>query len=190
MFVFLGLRAIVGHMRTVLWGADASTDDDLLTTGEAARLLGSSRQHVVDLADQGDLPFLTSGTHRRIRRGDLSELASRTVAMTRDQRRSLWLSHAVAGKLVADPEAVLAQAGQNLERMRAAHTRGQAARWLGEWERLLAGPLDEVLAALTSPTPRARELRQSSPFAAVLSEAERAGVLDAFNRHGRRRRPS
>jgi len=172
-------------MRMVLWGADASTDDDLLTTGEAARLLGSSRQHVVDLADQGDLPFVTAGTHRRIRRGDLSELASRTVAMTRDQRRSLWLSHAVAGKLVADPEAVLAKAERNLDRMRAAHTRGQAARWLGEWERLLAGPLEDVLAALTSPTPRARELRQNSPFAAVLTEAERAGVLDAFNRRSR-----
>jgi excisionase family DNA binding protein len=177
-------------MRTLLWGTEASTDDDLLTTGEAARLLGSSRQHVVDLADQGDLPFVTAGTHRRIRRGDLSELASRTVGMTRDQRRSLWLSHAVAGKLVADPEAVLAQARQNLERMRVAHTRGQAARWLDEWERLLDGPIEDVLVALTSSTPRARELRQNSPFAAVLTETERAGVLEEFNRRSSSRRPA
>lgn len=154
----------------------------LLTTGAAARLLGSSRQHVVDLADRGDLPFVTTGTHRRIRRRDVEELAARTVGMTRDQRRSLWLSQAVAGKLTAAPEEVLAIAWENLRQLRAQHTRGQAARWLAEWQQLLQGPVEDVLAVLTSATPHARELRQNSPFAGVLTDSERAAVLAAFRR--------
>ena len=44
---------------------------------------------------------------------------------------------------------------ENLERMR----RGQALRWLDEWERLLDGPVDKLLAALVSSSPKSRELR-------------------------------
>lgn len=61
------------------------------TTGEAALILNSSRQHVVDLCNRGDLPYVTVGTHRRIRRSDLEAVAERTLGLTRDQRRSLWL---------------------------------------------------------------------------------------------------
>ena len=56
-----------------------------------------------------------------------------------------------------------------------------AARRLAEWERLLAGPAEGVLEALTSRTPRARELRQNSPFAGVLSEEERHKALSGFS---------
>jgi hypothetical protein len=35
---------------------------------------------------------------------------------------------------------------------------------------------------LTSPTPWAREMRQNSPFAGVLDEADRVAVLEAFRR--------
>lgn len=161
----------------------ADQQEHLLTTGEAAQLLGSTRQHVVDLCKRGDLPFLTVGTHRRVRRADIEQARSRTQALTRDQRRSLWLGHAIAGKLVADPESVLTLARDNLERLRSQHTRGQASRWLGEWDRLLDGPVERILETLTSATPRARELRQNSPFAGVLTEQERAQVLQAWHTH-------
>ena len=51
-----------------------SPDLDLLTTGQAARLLGTSRQHVVDLCTSGRLAFQVVGTHRRVRRGDVVRL--------------------------------------------------------------------------------------------------------------------
>ncbi|RUP04163.1 MAG: DNA-binding protein, partial [Mycobacterium sp.] len=38
----------------------------LCTTGEVARRLGVSRQHIVDLCDQGALPCVMVGSHRRI----------------------------------------------------------------------------------------------------------------------------
>lgn len=49
---------------------------DLLTTGEAAALLGSSRQHVVNLCDQAAIRYLTVGTHRRLYRRDIEAFAS------------------------------------------------------------------------------------------------------------------
>lgn len=152
---------------------------ELLTTGEAAKLLNSSRQHVVDLCERGDLPFTTVGRHRRVLRSDVEAIRTRTQRLTRDQRRSLWLAYAVAAQVVEDPDRALAAARMNLIRMRQA-ARGQATRWLDEWERLLDGPVEDVLDSLTSRSPKGRELRQNSPFAGLLTEDERARVLAAW----------
>ena len=81
-------------------------------------MLNSSRQHVVDLCDRGDLSFTTVGTHRRVRKADIEMLRERTQRLTRDQRRSLWLAYAVAGRIVADPNEASRLAFENLERMR------------------------------------------------------------------------
>lgn len=164
-------------MRTVASDQSARLDDFLLTTGQAARLLGASRQHVVDLCARGDLPYVTVGTHRRVSRSDVEQLRTGTARLTRDQLRSLWLSHAVAARLVDDPAVVLEQARRNLERMINSSARGSAKVWLRQWQQLLDGPAEDVLDALTSRSPRSRELRQNSPFAGVLSEEQRQAAL-------------
>jgi len=184
---FLCLAGTIRAMRTQsVDTVIGSSGDELLTTGEAAKILNTSRQHVVDLCDRGDLPFVTTGSHRRIRRADVEALRTRTERLTRDQRRSLWLGYATAGKLVADPPGVVEKARHNLAKLKVTHARGTGGRWLDEWERLLDGPVDRVLDALTSRTPRARELRQNSPFAGVLTESERHRVLTTFNSADRR----
>ena len=127
-----------------------------MTTGEVASILNSSRQHVVDLCDRGDLPFTTVGKHRRVRRSDVETLRSRSLRMTRDQERSLWLADAVAGQIAVDPNGVTQRAIENLERLRAA-SRGQALRWFDEWERLLHGPVEKLLGAVVSASPKSRE---------------------------------
>lgn len=160
--------------------------NDLLTTGEAAHVLGMSRQHVVNLCNAGDLPFVSAGKHRRVARRDIEAINAGTRRLTRDQLRSLWLGHQVAAKLVEDPERVLSIASENLERMRTSSVRGSAREWLAQWQRLLAGPLEDILEALTSRSPLSRELRQNTPFAGVLSEEQRQRVLDAFSRAHRR----
>ncbi len=177
--MFFVSTAIIVGMRSAIYETATAADDELLTTGEAAHLLNTSRQHVVDLCNVGDLPFVTTGRHRRVARKDLEALRTRTQRLTRDQKRSLWLGYAIAGKLALNPDPVMAKARQNLDHLKSVHSRGQAARWFSEWGRLLAGPVDEVLAVLTSPTPRARELRQNSPFAGVLTDEERLAALDA-----------
>lgn len=150
---------------------------ELLSTGEAAALLGVSRQHIVDLCSAGDLPFVRAGTHRRIRRRDVEELAAGTRRITRDQARSLLLAHAIAGRVVEDPDGARNLARENLARMKVASPRGAAKVWIEEWERLLDRPLSELLAALTSPSQRSRELRQNNPFAGLLTEESRQRVL-------------
>lgn len=163
-----------------------TNSEQLLTTGQAAQLLGSSRQHVVDLCESGDLPYLTVGTHRRLRREDVEQARHRTTRSNRSDRRSRWLNIAVAGELVRDPDTVLRRAHANLELLQAKHPRGRGARWLREWEKLLDGPVEDVLDVLTSQTPRARELRANSPFAGVLSTEDRDKTLYAFHIHEKR----
>jgi len=150
----------------------------LLTTGEAARFLRSSRQHVVDLCERGLLPYVKVGAHRRVWRADIEAMLA--PELTRDQTKALWLHRAVAGRLVADPDAVLTKARANLGRLRRIHPDGMAAVWLNRWQAALDEGAEAVLEVLTSRAPHAVELRQNSPFAGVLTETERHAVLAAF----------
>ena len=158
--------------------------EELLSTGQVARLLGCSRQHVVDLCNDGRLPWASVGTHRRVRRSDVDRLVGRSL--TRDQERSLWLHQAVAGHLVNDPDGVQERASRGLSRLREVHTEGPVVESLGEWEQIIGAGPGRVLEALTSRAAWAVELRQNSPFVGVLGEAERAVVLAAFRECWRR----
>ncbi|GAB1694632.1 helix-turn-helix domain-containing protein [Krasilnikovia sp. M28-CT-15] len=151
---------------------------ELLTTSEAATLLRSSRQHVVDLCDRGLLPYVKIGAHRRLRRSDIDAILH--PALTRDQLKALWLHRAVAGRLVQDPDVVLAKAADNLELLHRIHPDGMAAEWLDRWRTVFDSGVEAILNALTSRAPHAIELRQNSPFAGVLTEAERRAVLESF----------
>jgi hypothetical protein len=52
-------------------------------------------------------------------------------------------------------------------------------RWLDEWDRLLKMPQSRIAKTLSADTPHARQLRQTSPFAGVLSEQERRLLAEA-----------
>ncbi len=152
-------------------------DSDLLTTRQAADVLGCSRQHVVDLCAAGKLPHTRIGTHRRIRRGDLEAFMA-IRPLRREELRSLWLHRAVAGKVVADPDRAIATARRNIRRFRDIQPRARA--WLDAWDRILdAGP-ERVLETLTSSTRDAIDLRQNTPFVGLLSDDEQKSVISAF----------
>jgi transcriptional regulator with XRE-family HTH domain len=104
--------------------------------------------------------------------------------LTREDRRSLELHRAVARRLQEHPEGVLAQARQTLARMRAAAP--GASQLLREWEVLLSRPIGALLPVLSDRSEWARELRHVTPFAGVLSAAERAEVYRVFAREERR----
>lgn len=103
------------------------------------------------------------------------------AGLRREQLESLWLHRAVAGRVVQDPANALAQARANLDQLSWTHP--SAGPWLDGWRHALdAGP-EEVLQVLTSPAESAVELRQNSPFAGVVDEADRSRVLDAFRQY-------
>jgi len=153
------------------------TSSELITTRQAAVILGCSRQHVVDLCDAGRLPFARIGTHRRIRRSDVEDLTpARTLR--REALRSLWLHRAVAGKFVTDPPGAIALARSNLRRFREIQPR--AGVWLDAWDRVLDAGAESVLEVLTSTSRSAIDLRQNTPFVGLLSDDEQRAVIAAF----------
>lgn len=59
--------------------------------------------------------------------------------------------------------------------------RGDAVPWwLAEWRQILERPWLQIAALLTEQSENAIRLRQSTPFAGVLSEAERKRIYAAF----------
>lgn len=180
---------LLPRLRPLLWflcfcgTLGTMNDRDLIRTGDAATILGSSRQHVVDLCNQGVLTCERSPKQRRLRRSEVEAFASRIASgpgLNRDQRQSLWLHGAVAGHLATDPVRTLEHARTNLERLQSAHPSGMSRRWLDSWQSVLDRGPEAVLEMLTSPSALAIELRQNSPFAGVLPSEERNGVLGGF----------
>lgn len=148
-----------------------------LTQAELAAAAGTSQPTIAAYEAGRKSPTLR--TIERLARavGTVAEVAFHPP-MTREERRSLHLHEAIAQHLRTDPDAVLQRARRNLEVMRERHP--GAAPLLREWEVLLDRPPPDLLPVLTDPGPRARELRQVTPFAGVLSAPERAEVYRSF----------
>lgn len=158
---------------------------ELVRTGAAAKILGTSRQHVVDLCNRGVLRSRGAGVHRRLDRADVEALVN--LPLGRDARQSLWLHRAVAGRVVTEPEISLTKARKNLRVMESANR--PSSPWLSQWARILDSGPEEVARILTAESPEAIELRQNSPFAGVLSERGRRRALSAFRAADRGRVP-
>ena len=58
-----------------------------------------------------------------------------------------------------------------------------SAQWLARWRILVEEGPEAVMRALVAESDHAVELRQNSPFAGVLSQAERLAILRAFRRY-------
>ena len=96
----------------------------------------------------------------------------------RIDERSLALHRLVAAKLRADP-AILNEARDNLLRWQKMD--GSPVLPLSEWEKILSGTPSQVAAFLEERSERATRLRQSSPFAGILTEAERNAVYESYS---------
>jgi len=161
---------------------EVTDPNDLLTTGVVARLLGVSRQHVVDLCDRGEVACVRVGSHRRIPSREVDRL-TRSV-LTREQEKSLWLHRALLANLLSDPEGVIVKASANVARWERVHRAdGITAGYLREWRSILSAGVDDIAETATSTAAHACELRQNTPFAGVLSDETRMQVLRSFGRH-------
>ena len=92
--------------------------------------------------------------------------------------RSLAMHVMVAEKIQRD-SALLAIPERNLERWKARWANSPPA-WLAEWQEILGKPWPRIAALITELSENATRLRQSSPFAGVLSSIERRKIYEAF----------
>jgi hypothetical protein len=92
--------------------------------------------------------------------------------------RSLAFGQLIAEKLAHDASLV-EQARTTVERWLETCAPGVRSAF-EEWQSALNGPIDGVIALLTERSERATRLRQSNPFAGILSSQERNAVLRQF----------
>ena len=63
--------------------------DKLISTQDAADILGVSRPHLVKLLESGDMPFHLAGTHRRVRLEDVLAYKAERDGVRRESLRKL-----------------------------------------------------------------------------------------------------
>lgn len=95
--------------------------------------------------------------------------------------RSLWFGRAIAARLADDPSLV-EKARATLERWWVTSSPGVRPA-LEEWRQALDGPPQAIIALLTGTDERATRLRQSNPFAGVLTPQERNAIIRRFQPH-------
>jgi transcriptional regulator with XRE-family HTH domain len=163
----------IQHMNTVL----ALRQQVGLTQAALARAGGTSQPTIA--AYEANRKSPTIGTVQRLARAvGLTASVVFFPPLTREDRRSLTLHRAIAHRLRQEPGSVLAQARRSLATMMARQEGVSPA--LREWEVLLERPVEALLPLLADPAPWARELRHQTPFAGVLTAAERAEAYRAF----------
>lgn len=148
-----------------------------LTQTRLAELAGTSQSTIAAYESGAKSP--TYRTLEKIVRAVGLELHPSFVRpMTREERRSLELHRSVASKLAEDPDVIIRRARGNLRKMRSVNP--GATPLLAEWRRLLEHSVSDLIDVLTDPRPRARELRHVTPFAGVLTPAERWSIYRRF----------
>jgi transcriptional regulator with XRE-family HTH domain len=155
-----------------------------VTQSRLAELAGTSQPTIAAYESGSKVPNLR--TLRRLARALGLEVRLQFVpGLTREDRRSLALHEAIARLLLEDPEAAIRRARKTLDLMMERHP--GAAPLLTEWDRILDRPASEIAEVLIDPGSRARELRQVTPFAGLLSPAQRAETYKRFRTSERAR---
>lgn len=95
--------------------------------------------------------------------------------MTREDRRSLALTHAALERLFADWPGSAPQVARNIEVMRRVGSCAEA--YLRRWEGLLAAGPEAIAGAVLADTDEAQVLRSVHPLSGLLTPAERWAVL-------------
>ncbi|MBL8511175.1 MAG: hypothetical protein JNM52_05970 [Betaproteobacteria bacterium] len=95
-------------------------------------------------------------------------------------QRSLALHRLVASKIRANPD-LFGRAKITLARWRDLVS-NSSHPYLTEWETLMQQGMEPCLAMATEDSPRAAALRQSSPFAGILTHQERFAFLKNWSR--------
>lgn len=94
------------------------------------------------------------------------------------EARSLAMHVVIAQKIERDPK-LLEIPRNNLKRWNA-RWENETPIWFAQWCGIMNRPWTEIAAIITEPSEESARLRQSSPFAGVLSSEERRRIYEAF----------
>jgi excisionase family DNA binding protein len=137
-------------------------------------------EEVEDVRDEAGGRPVTRVIRERERRADESVDLQRLIPRrSRRTHRTAELQALAYHRLIAErlDDEIVDEARMRLRRWR---REGRIhPRWSDEWEHVLALPLPEIKRAVSADTTRARELRQTSPFAGMLTEQERQRLVKA-----------
>ncbi len=156
-----------------------------LTQSRLAELAHTSQPTIAAYEAGTKSPNLRT-LERLARSVGLEAIVDYVPPLTREDRRSLALHRAIAGRLEQSPEPTLKRARRTLAKMTRRHA--GARPLLSRWRVLLDRPLEEILEVLVDPRPSARELRHVTPFAGVLTARERTRIYRRFARMEAQRR--
>ena len=101
-----------------------------------------------------------------------------STPLTRDQERSMFLHAAIAKELRVRGAEVVEVAQRNISRMRSMNP--HASPLLDECEKILQGTIDQIVGRMLDPSEHGCDLRQVTPFAGVLTPAQRAAAYRSF----------
>ncbi len=117
----------------------------------------------------------------------VSELARRVLTGVVQDRPEvkvqLELHRVLLGKLIADHGPMLDKACHNIERMRSLVRGPQAHDWLDEWSELITHPGPSLIDVFLGEDEHSIDMRQVSPFAGALTQAERLAAIERARGH-------
>ena len=141
-----------------------------VTDWERSELAGTARAETLEraLAAMGERPLILSSPV-----GDAAVTLDR-----REQRLGLELHRVIAGKLIDDPDSVLAAAAARLPSVRDSVHGPLARSWVDQWQQLIAAAsVGRLIDVMLGTSQRDIDMRQVSPFAHLVDQAERRDVL-------------
>lgn len=148
-----------------------------LTQKDLASRAGTSQATIAAYETHKKSPTLRT-IHKIAESLDLELVMSHVPKLTREDRRSLAFHRVVVEKLLEDSSTVIARARKNLRKLQEMHPHAQPL--LGRWRKWLELPPEDIVARMLDQDLGAREMRQVSPFAGLLTAQERAMVIRSF----------
>lgn len=149
-------------------------------TQQAMAALAGTSQPTIALYESGAKSPTLATLQRLSRTLGLDLVVTYAPRLTREDQRSLAYHQIAVKKLADNPLIVLNRARRTLNKMRRHHPNAKAH--FDRWRVWLKLPLDELIAKILDPSMTAREMRQVTPFAGILSPEERSKILKQFRK--------
>lgn len=148
-----------------------------LTQKSLAERCGTSQPTIASYESGKKSPTVTTLQRLSMALG-LDLVVAFTPRMTREDLRSLAYHKEIAKGLQQLPGSTIRRTKQTLIRMSKKHP--EATVLFQRWKRWLNLPLEELISHILDPGTLARDMRQVSPFAGILSSEKRAKILTKF----------